>query len=274
MPSREEEVYATFFHDPSWPDTWSHEELTTSNPERKRHWRTQPWYDQNRLAAKFLRRSCNQSWPWGYVIYRTVYTPESDTHWSAALAKFNRYIHYEIDAERRHGSEETDLYPERLVNDMYRNVVFSDKDRFDGASIEQIREHFNQWKESHEFEAGVTYSGSLTRYNVCLIVDEKALSSLVGSVEPGKREFRDPHGHCITVDSNYNGGDYDNPGYKGFMFVEGGCFWLLYVYLGGLGMSELCPFVREGQIPLFDGHNGKAVNKDGKVVMVDWRWQR
>jgi hypothetical protein len=35
------------------------------------------WREQNREARKFLRDICDSQW--GYVIYRTVYTAESDS---------------------------------------------------------------------------------------------------------------------------------------------------------------------------------------------------
>lgn len=46
-------------------------------------------------AQQFLRRHCNitkdpeaipADWRWGFVVYRTVYTPESDAVWTAAVA--------------------------------------------------------------------------------------------------------------------------------------------------------------------------------------------
>jgi hypothetical protein len=57
-------------------------------------------------AQQFLQRHCNitkdteattTDWSWGFVIYRTVYTPESDAVWTAAVAKLEAYLFREID---------------------------------------------------------------------------------------------------------------------------------------------------------------------------------
>lgn len=257
-----DEIINTFFHDPSWSTPWSHEEVEP-DPERYRRWRTQPWFDQDSMASNFLRESCNQSWPWGFVIYRTVYTPESDAQWSAALDKFDRYIYDEVSAEVEKTRQPRDPYPAKLVREGYRNVIFSDKDRFNGASIQQIREHFNQWKESHGYERDVTNPSELSRFNMCLMVDEKALSSLVASVAPGQQR-----GYCIMVDPYYHDGElYESRGYKGFMFVELGSFWWLFMCVGAIEINTLIPDTRIGEIPIYDGGYGKGINEDGKVIV-------
>lgn len=247
-----------FFHHPSWPEPWSHSEFTVPNVERHRRWETQPWYHQNRAASDLITRSFDRSWPWGYMIYRTVYTPQSDECWSAAMAKLDRYMHHSIDAN---AGKDGDPYPERLIHESYRNVVLHDKDQFDGASIEQVREHFNQWRPDR------CHFNGFGRYNMCLMVDEKALLSLVRSVEPGVKEFGDPPGYCILTDPEYDGGSYCNPGYRGFMRVEVCCLWDLYYMIGTYSLvDELCPHIREGQIPFYDGSYGASVNEDGEVI--------
>lgn len=36
-------------------------------------------------------------WPWGFIIHRTVYTPESDELWSACLNKIEECVRRETD---------------------------------------------------------------------------------------------------------------------------------------------------------------------------------
>jgi hypothetical protein len=191
------------------------------------------------------------------MIYRTVYTSQSDEYWSAAMEKLDRYIHYSINANAGDG----DPYPERLIHESYRNVVLHNKEKFDRASIEQVREHFNQWRPDSGHFTG------LGRYNMCLMVDEKALLSLVKCVEPEVKEFGDPPGYCIMIDPEYDGGSYCNPGYGGFMRVEVNCLWDLYVKIGTYSdIHELCPYIPEGQIPFYDRMDGASVNEDGEVI--------
>jgi hypothetical protein len=195
------------------------------------------------------------------MIYQTVYTPQSDEYWSAAMEKLDRYIHHSID--RIDGDNLGDPYPERLIHESYRNVVLHDKEQFDGASIEQIREHFNQWKP----DRGYFYN--LGRYNMCLMVDEKALLSLVRSVEPEERESGSggPPGYCIAIDPDYDGGSYCNFGYRGFMRVDVRFLWEAYFQIGSFSVSEICPNIPEGKIPFYDGVGGRAsMSEDGKLI--------
>lgn len=149
----------------------------------------------------------NSSWLWGYAIYRTVYTPESDELWNSALDKLDRWMNYRIDAELRiHKEWAQDPYPERVIHESYRNVIIEDKDLLDGASVDRIRQHFKKWKETITGEPGEVHFGicSMGRFNACLMVDDRSLKSIVNGIEPGEREFGDPVGYCTMVDPAYN----------------------------------------------------------------------
>jgi hypothetical protein len=77
--------------------------------------------------------------PYGYVIYRTVYTAESDKLWPIAMDKLSQIINYAIDCEvykdicsKEPEDPEPESTAERLVKESRRDVIFSDK-CWDGA---------------------------------------------------------------------------------------------------------------------------------------------
>ncbi|GFF84316.1 LOW QUALITY PROTEIN: hypothetical protein IFM47457_06439 [Aspergillus lentulus] len=95
------------------------------------------------LLLRLFHRAYGKCWPWGYFIYRTVYTLESGL---PVWRNSGSYVHWEID--RVDGDWYTEAedqdhgFPEKLVHESYKNVILEDKERWDAASIEQIREDF------------------------------------------------------------------------------------------------------------------------------------
>jgi hypothetical protein len=71
-----------YYHHPLWPTPWFHPDFTN---EATQTWRKEPWYQENRLSQQFLYPPVPSKFPWGYIIYRTVYTPESDKLWPIAI---------------------------------------------------------------------------------------------------------------------------------------------------------------------------------------------
>ena len=135
---------------------------------------------------------------------------------------FDRQIHNEIEANSLQDREGAggDAYPERLIHGSYRNVVLSDKDRFDGASIKQFREYFTESEVPDEFAGSQVIGAMLSRYNACLVIDGKALSSIVDSVASGKEsDDQDAQGYCILVDPFYDGDTFDDE-YGGFSVLS------------------------------------------------------
>ncbi|OQD80445.1 hypothetical protein PENANT_c035G09236 [Penicillium antarcticum] len=124
------------FHHPSWPEQWSHPEFTVSHDERRARWRQQSWQHDDRDSVNFMRSG---KWPWGFIIYRTVYTPESDQVWSACLKEIEECVRCEIDLG---GKDFLDEIPEKILSETFKNVVLEDQERWDSASVKQIRADF------------------------------------------------------------------------------------------------------------------------------------
>ncbi|KAK6829071.1 hypothetical protein RU639_003706 [Aspergillus parasiticus] len=252
----------SFYHHSTWTQRWSHPDFT---PEARRAWRNETWYKHsNRLSRNFLRSNSSIRFPWGYIIYRTVYTIESDELWPLAMAKLTRFINDEIEQDLR---EYPDRYgdnprPERLVQESHRDVVISDKQRWNGAGIEEVRQHFADYL--RKTKLGV--DGGCGRFQACMVIDDRSLKSIIACPEPYSEDrFTRPDGFIGMVDGQYNPERKDNPRYSGFMRVKIGFLWWLYMNLRRHEMEELCPNIPPEFIPVYDGGSGEAQDEEGNT---------
>ncbi|KAH1297266.1 hypothetical protein KXW98_004399 [Aspergillus fumigatus] len=259
----------SFHHHPSWPQRWSHPEFAADDFSRT--WVHAPWFQNTkRRARRFLFPALPSKFPWGYVIYRTVYTAESDELWPIAMDKLSQIIDYAIDCQVYadiRDKEPEDPQPEstaeRLVKESRRDVIFSDK-FWDGAEREQVRQHFVEYLRASKGHHHGRFQG-------CLRNDEKLLKSIVDSHIPrpwlGGRcpdMPRGPPDFVEMIDGRYPGNkNHPDWPYPGFMRVEIRCLWFLHQELSDQHMWEVCPSVPEGLIPVFDGGTGKAQHEAG-----------
>ncbi|KAB8278171.1 hypothetical protein BDV30DRAFT_156276 [Aspergillus minisclerotigenes] len=256
----------SFYHHPAWTRRWSHPDFTE---EAMRAWEKMPWYGHSgRLARDFLSDTMPSDFPWGYVIYRTVYTAESDKLWPLAMAKLTRFLNYEIEQDLRGRSEcrGTDPRPEQLVQESHRDVVISDKQCWDGAGIEQVRQHFADYR--RKTKIGV-YGGS-GRFEACIMIDERSLRSIIAAPDIEDR-FRGAHACVGMVDGTYDPERKDNQEYSGFMRVKIRVLWWLYINLRSRPMEELCPSAPPGFIPVYDGGYGEVQDEEGNTHNIPQR---
>jgi hypothetical protein len=129
------------------------------------------WREWNRPSRTFLRQVGSQNW--GFAIYRTIYTVESDTLWRLALAKLEAYIHasvwYDVDCDKpdaKPSKKPLDPEPNRQVSSQLRNLIISDPDKFDSASIGDISTHFADIRKT----VGVARVSGVNM-RVCLLID-------------------------------------------------------------------------------------------------------
>ncbi|KAF7122685.1 hypothetical protein CNMCM5793_000795 [Aspergillus hiratsukae] len=182
-------------------------------------------------------------------------TPPSRIRSGPCLEKLDRYVHWEID--HVDGKAEEDGFPERLIREGYKNVILEDKERWDGASIEQIREDFKDLLASRGAEIGVV----VPRYAVCLAVDQHCLDSIMNAFEdPEERGGGPGKGFVLMIEPECSPGHRED-GYFGFMRVEiDTLFWLTVELNSSTSMSEMCRRVQPGKIPVYDGGLGYAVD--------------
>ncbi|KAH6634679.1 hypothetical protein B0J18DRAFT_416893 [Chaetomium sp. MPI-SDFR-AT-0129] len=160
--------------------------------------------------------------PWGLAVYRVAYSggEGADEAWRRMVELIRDSVREDLDMRGR-----LDLWPR------HRLVVVDDRDRFDGASPDRVREDFVKWAREEfrrnqreepvmEDEMARLYpTGPLeewagTRYNFCLVVDDICLESLEHMSDPVVKLVRKdwaPYEPELGEDEDYG----DNPGWEG-----------------------------------------------------------
>lgn len=116
---------------------------------------------------------------WGFVIYRCTYEDE------VAWTRFKQ-----IADERALSDLEESEAPQLLQSLSLK--YFDDKEKHDGASKDQVREHFIQWcasdaAKAEHGDAGLendTMLYSSPRYSYCVHVDAGSLASVINGPQP------------------------------------------------------------------------------------------
>jgi hypothetical protein len=206
---------------------------------------------------------------WGYVIYRTVYTAESDSVWDSVIAKLDAYVHKEIESDIwEHANripnpvldnpdEELvpfDPQPNQEVIAKYNNIIISNRENFDGTSIDDVANHFMDW---------VDDPNNLDRFRVqrqiCLLIDEEVLWWLMDA-PPQPPLDRNSDVYIKVVDGDYNpdaSRNLDasgNPRYTGWALSKVDVLWYLWRSVEACNMETSLAFaVDTGRGLLFTG---------------------
>lgn len=155
--------------------------------------------------------------PWGLVVYRGSYS--DDAAWEHMLAQINENL-----------KESLEINDRQALLARHQLVVMNDRSQFDGATPDQVREHFSKWAVDElrlnwrdqpipddqvaEIEAGdgMVYSAG-TRYNFCLLVDDVCLESLAKMSSPVVKLVK-KHWVPDEQDLGEKEGEGDNPGWE------------------------------------------------------------
>ncbi|KFZ16366.1 hypothetical protein V502_05135 [Pseudogymnoascus sp. VKM F-4520 (FW-2644)] len=162
----------------------------------------------DRPCRRFLQRLSQRDEKWGFTIYRTVYTPESDSLFLSALEKikacFATALRYELRSnyERRAYATATGDPPPLLISpgpcnqveDQYNPLVIDDRKVWDGASIEDVRAHFRdaifleslrmgyiEFGPQKEHTMPYTPLAQDPKSSICLVIDAEALSLIANT---------------------------------------------------------------------------------------------
>jgi hypothetical protein len=128
--------------------------------------------------------------PWGWVIYRTVYTPESDMLWPRAINTIHTYLAHNL-RETLSWTNESRSHAANMAK--LENLWMSDVSLFNQASIEDLRGHFTSWLQTQhtEDEEG---EKNLPRVRFCtfLVIDQFTLHTIANAPDPEGRGARGP----------------------------------------------------------------------------------
>ena len=125
---------------------------------------------------------------WGFVIYRGVYTEASNTTWPVALERIHDYARQGLGGYLRRYQD-----PEELRS-QYKSTILEDPSIFDGATIDQLRNHFRDWFKTMG-PKGIYCS------NTFIVVDEECLNSILAA--PEKPDWSKEYYYKI-VDAGYD----------------------------------------------------------------------
>ncbi|CAG8894805.1 unnamed protein product [Penicillium egyptiacum] len=148
--------------------------------------------------TKHLHASTRNGSTWGYVIYRTTYTPYSNAAFLRLIDLLNSYMKHGLYSEcssENNTPMDTDLTLHHEIWAQHHSIIMNNP-KFDGASIDSIRAHFQRWVDVQE------YQGHCTQYRMCMVIDEESLQTLLDAPPPQEgsdEKVIDPVRHVKVV---------------------------------------------------------------------------
>jgi hypothetical protein len=115
---------------------------------------------------------------WGYVIYRTTYSPQSNGHFSTAVKYVEASVKKSFFGECASKNESSPGVDPAIYEEIWTkhsSTVMEDATLFDGASIDSIRAHFEAWVDIQD------QRDSFNKYRMCIVLDEECLQTLLGT---------------------------------------------------------------------------------------------
>ncbi|KAJ5215886.1 MFS transporter asaE [Penicillium cinerascens] len=115
---------------------------------------------------------------WGYTIYRTTYTAQSDAAFPAMVDLITAYLKdgfYEQYQSLRENPRTADQANEAVFDELWaahKPRVMDDAAQVDGASIDQLRARFEVWAEERDM------ADRFPSYRMFIVVDEESFETL------------------------------------------------------------------------------------------------
>ncbi|KAL6229169.1 hypothetical protein BDW75DRAFT_235411 [Aspergillus navahoensis] len=118
--------------------------------------------------------------PWGFTIYRTIYTPLSETHFAEIIELINVLTKENIRTwEGGYGTPEEKSAAKTTLLEHYQPIIMNDKTRFDGMTLDNVRSHYQAYIEASQDEL------VCTNENFFVVIDEEVVQTLAGA-DPAK----------------------------------------------------------------------------------------
>lgn len=154
-------------------------------------------HEGQRWVRKTLRdlnqrsRWHDRPFTWGFTIFRTVYTPESDETFPRAVEELNQlarqYVFDDLRSRREPGQEPFDPRPnEELARRFYCDII-QDAASLDGASPDEVGRRFDAWVAEHHLQPPQPVI-KMGRFCVCIMLDQQGIDHFL-QVNRAKRSF-------------------------------------------------------------------------------------
>lgn len=122
---------------------------------------------------------------WGWVIYRTVYTPESKQHWDSMLTTLDKLLLADFEFFN-HGEHSGAM---DVARDHYRSFVLEDEDKYNNAALEDLETHFSDWTATiPDIDRGRHYSAT---WKAFLVLDAQAFTNIHNATVRDREMLRD-----------------------------------------------------------------------------------
>jgi len=118
------------------------------------------------------------SMQWGYIIYRTVYTSESNELFPLVVQRLEAYMMEGLRSTYTPSSlrdEEATLALQ--VRQQCQNIVIEDREQFDNVTFAQLRAHFQSYIEDDETGRWESGGGS----KMFVVVDAEVMQSILSA---------------------------------------------------------------------------------------------
>ncbi|KAG8629087.1 hypothetical protein KVT40_002952 [Elsinoe batatas] len=225
-----------------------------------------PWWSENRTSVRFIKEFQLQrgSKRWGYAVYRTVYTPESNARWEEAMDKLRALMLITF-RRSQHLDPSLDPEPEHIIEERLDLHVQQDEQTLDGVDETTVRDQFRAWVQEHDDPELPARFSSV----VCLVIDEESLTLILESPEATMENWDLIVGSesvkVKAVDGYWSESIAERGAYLGWSQVVATTLKTLYSDLKGLEPHEVFSKRRyEGQIPLYTGDpSGKLIDPPG-----------
>ncbi|KAI8721626.1 hypothetical protein NCS52_00304500 [Fusarium sp. LHS14.1] len=194
-------------------------------PEEGNRWVRHSLRDINEKSSFHDRQ-----YSWGFTIFRTIYTPESDEAFPKAIEALhhfaNNYATEELSVKPLMNKDPLDPAPnEELARRFYCDIVEDAKD-LDGASPDDVAKRFDIWVQEHLQPEGQNHM-KMGRFCFCIMLDQQGIDHLLDlrTGEASRGSYRNklkPYVKVVTEAANWNeeGGErfWLKVGIKGHLF--------------------------------------------------------
>jgi hypothetical protein len=136
---------------------------------------------------------------WGYTIYRTTYTPQSNAAFPRMVDLTTKYMkdgfynYYESSRQFNPRANEFNITPWDEIWPNYQPRVIEDASQFDGASIDQLREHFRA--EATKRDVLDEFPG----YRMFIVIDEESFQTLQNAPLPEDSKYEEKRRHYVKL---------------------------------------------------------------------------
>jgi hypothetical protein len=140
----------------------------------------------------YFLRALESTQQWGWVLYRTIYTPGSDQRCQEAIIRLRELMISNFEA----GNE--DATPEQHSEVIPKlSLVLQEDPAFEHATLDDLRAHFKEWAPRQGYFHGARFKDP--RWEVFLLLDEQTLDRILSAPKTAQRNWNEFYITAVQV---------------------------------------------------------------------------